>query len=68
MTMMLQKATKASANSEAAVTTFLRLVQLENTVMQGCPVQLTDGGPSATPELAIGVVGPPFGEAPCWPA
>jgi len=27
-------------------------------------IQLTDGGPSATPELPSRVPGPPFGEAP----
>ena len=27
-------------------------------------VQLTDGGPPATPELPTGVAGPPFGAAP----
>ena len=29
-------------------------------------IQLTDGGPSATPELSSGVAGPPFGAAPGW--
>jgi hypothetical protein len=29
--------------------------------------QLTDGGPSVTPELPDRVAGPPFGAAPGWP-
>jgi hypothetical protein len=33
-------------------------------VRQRRTIQLTDGGPSVTPEFSCGVAGPSFGEAP----